>query len=937
MCSHFDLCHCCLRWCSSKENPHNERFVPDDLTPTNNDSNTSSNEDATDDESDEEETFDERNFVCSTNDAELSTNPRPKHIMVGDQGNILLSDSEDDIEAWVPATNVGSSENLNAVAVGTKVFIAVGDNGTALCSPNGWDWFSFDLNHESDEAETEHLYGVTTNGNQFLIVGANGAIYTHLNNTEWSRIASGQLRTDFMDAVWGRDMFIVIGGRPGENAAPTILFSKDAVTWTVQQSSDTDQYSVARWSGEEFWIAGYRNAEDDCSSDCYSEYLLQRSQDGFAWTTITTEIDDAIKNSRIVTFDADQEQVLAIGRGDINGNADDPAYFSLSWNESTDSWLSIVTENREYREILYTADDAFVLTSSLDEAILFYESDTGTDFDHPVHLNDINTTKIETFTVCPASTMDINRADAEPDYYGSRYVLVGSAGNIYSSHKGDDWELANFNVEITADFKSIVRTNNSFYAVGDEGTIACSRDGIFWNQLPSGTDKNLTSIATDGNRLVAVGEEGIILTSANGIQWDHFFLDTPYAINRVRWINDMFVALAGHPDVDANGFILKIFDPFLEDLEEQALNSGEFIQDITWAQNRFYAVGYEATAGDSLEALVLTSVDAESWLAEIVPDNPSYIKMRFDHVSTRGNEVLVLGKGFVTSDQEVMLTASNQQVVSNSPASWHSSVFTSSATPNYHDILQINGTYFLVGDRGVLTSTDSDLNDVFTSVIEDFDVHGMAVNLELPAPKVGELYTHAPIGSDIDGQRLEFTISNLPDWAEVDRSLGMIYGTPDADDFDAEKEREADKGPRLVQITVAQDTKVSLSDHSEVIEFVLVDNRLPIISGSPQTSLATIYNESYYFAPTAYDLDGEILTFDISVEKKNGTVWEDYPLTSAWLNFETASGILYGLPSRSDEGSYRVNLSVSDGVVTEPIFLDEFIINVVYYPEELPL
>ncbi|HBI22552.1 MAG TPA: hypothetical protein DDY37_08275 [Legionella sp.] len=58
-------------------------------------------------------------------------------------------------------------------------------------------------------------------------------------------------------------------------------------------------------------------------------------------------------------------------------------------------------------------------------------------------------------------------------------------------------------------------------AVGFDGVILTSQDGVNWTQQSSGTVRNLNRVVwvNNGNQFVAVGSFGTILTSPNGIDW----------------------------------------------------------------------------------------------------------------------------------------------------------------------------------------------------------------------------------------------------------------------------------------------------------------------------------------------------------------------------------------------------------------------------------
>lgn len=76
-------------------------------------------------------------------------------------------------------------------------------------------------------------------------------------------------------------------------------------------------------------------------------------------------------------------------------------------------------------------------------------------------------------------------------------------------------------------------------------------------------------------------------------------------------------------------------------------------------------------------------------------------------------------------------------------------------------------------------------------------------------------------------------------------------------------------------------------------------NRAPAISGSAPTKVNV--GQSYDFAPTASDPDGDRITFSASG-------------VPAWLSFDPGTGRLSGTPSARDVASYRgIRITASDG------------------------
>ena len=68
----------------------------------------------------------------------------------------------------------------------------------------------------------------------------------------------------------------------------------------------------------------------------------------------------------------------------------------------------------------------------------------------------------------------------------------------------------------TEDLEAVVYGNGTFIAVGSNGTIVSSADGVLWTSLNSGTTKWIKAITYSNQMFKAVGWEGVHLTSADG-------------------------------------------------------------------------------------------------------------------------------------------------------------------------------------------------------------------------------------------------------------------------------------------------------------------------------------------------------------------------------------------------------------------------------------
>ncbi|HEX2494029.1 MAG TPA: putative Ig domain-containing protein [Steroidobacter sp.] len=153
-----------------------------------------------------------------------------------------------------------------------------------------------------------------------------------------------------------------------------------------------------------------------------------------------------------------------------------------------------------------------------------------------------------------------------------------------------------------------------------------------------------------------------------------------------------------------------------------------------------------------------------------------------------------------------------------------------------------------------------------------------------------------PSASDADNDLLEFSITNLPSWAQFNDETGALTGSPTEGDVGETQE---------ITITVTDG-----KDSSSIGPFTLnvkpsgqppPDNTAPTISGTPPTS--SVVGRQYTFTPTASDANGDQLRFSISNRP-------------SWLSFDASTGQLSGTPRAGKVGTYsNIVISVSDGYV----------------------
>lgn len=156
----------------------------------------------------------------------------------------------------------------------------------------------------------------------------------------------------------------------------------------------------------------------------------------------------------------------------------------------------------------------------------------------------------------------------------------------------------------------------------------------------------------------------------------------------------------------------------------------------------------------------------------------------------------------------------------------------------------------------------------------------------------GTRYRFRPSAWDRDWDHLTFSITGKPAWAWFSESSGSLSGTPSASQV-------ATYSNIVISTTDGKATTSLPAFSITVTGSGSTTNRVPVISGSPATSVNA--GTAYSFQPSASDADGDKLTYTISG-------------MPAWATFSGVTGILSGTPAASHVGTYsNIVISTSDG------------------------
>lgn len=175
-----------------------------------------------------------------------------KYLAVGEKGIIL---SSPDGGTWT-AHPSPVSQTLHGVCWTGAQYVAVGENNTIITSPDGTGWTT-----RSTASQGVHLYSVASSGSGLTAVGWN----VSKNSTEIRNSTDGMLWSSNTFAVtggelngitWSGSLYVAVGKAFGY---PLILTSPNGATWTNRSGIEDvpGQLADVVWSGSRFVATGY--------------------------------------------------------------------------------------------------------------------------------------------------------------------------------------------------------------------------------------------------------------------------------------------------------------------------------------------------------------------------------------------------------------------------------------------------------------------------------------------------------------------------------------------------------------------------------------------------------------------------------------------------------------------------------------------------------
>gem|GEM_PF-1572425 len=427
-----------------------------------------------------------------------------------------------------PASLVSPTTNTlrDAHSFSSSGGIAVGENGTIVRYSNGQNAWT---NVPSGTTVSLRSIAASADAN-VVVVGGGGTILRSVNNGQsWSAVASGT--TENLNRVTyttgaGFNYFVAVG----DNGV--IRKSTNGTTWTALTSGTTKRLvSIAQRSATIHLVA---MAED-------STVLLSHNH-GTNWTSIAVNLPRPITYGtsgtgyaqdglRMTTTDGTNWTYTFPSVSGISGlGYGNGRYVALSGvNRMTSPDLvnwSIATTPHSHSGVAFGNG----LLVSIGAGDFTYSNGfVSVSMDGSRWLSQTTPTRVNLSSVA---------------YGQGKFVAVGFNGTILSSTNGVNW-VDRTTGSTTVQLNSVTYGNGAFVAVGTSGAGRYSTDGENW--ISSATGATLKSVTFAKGLFVAVGDNGAIRTSVNGTNWTSRSSSpsTTEFLNAVQYAGDRFVAVGG--------------------------------------------------------------------------------------------------------------------------------------------------------------------------------------------------------------------------------------------------------------------------------------------------------------------------------------------------------------------------------------------------------
>jgi len=354
--------------------------------------------------------------------------------------------------------------------------------------------------------KTSKFNGIAFDGvNLYVAVGNNGAVLISNDATTWSPVYANTDKT-LNDICYGNGLFVAVG------VDGIILYSEDGTTWTKSTSTVLVNITSVVFAGDDSPGSSINNF---VATSTTGQIII--SPDASAWVTATSGV--SVNLHSIAYYDnfivavGDDGTILTSDDSIVWTSQDSPTSYNLrSVQYTNDQWIiagevSVVLISLDGENWGYGYTDTFRAAARSSSNINVFVGDGGV----------IYRTSDTALTVCSSGTTE-NLYDVI--FASSKFIAVGTNGTILDSVNGITWTARTSGTSYDLNGIIFNTSTNRFVIVGNHGTVLTSGSGLIWTSQTSGTTQNLYSIDIwNSATYIAVGANGKIITSPNSITW----------------------------------------------------------------------------------------------------------------------------------------------------------------------------------------------------------------------------------------------------------------------------------------------------------------------------------------------------------------------------------------------------------------------------------
>ena len=523
-------------------------------------------------------------------------------LAVGDTGAIL---SSPDGTNWT-VQGLRTAAFLNGVTYAAGLFVAVGDLGAILTSADGVSW-------------TPRHYGASTSlssvayGNgRFVAVGS--VVTTSTNGTTWETPAA--FASGFNCITFGNGFFVAM------TASGQIWASPDGITWTQKNAGNVGDLAAVVFGGGQFVAVGGNGA-------------IFTSPNADVWTPRTSGV---TKRLRGITY-GNSTFVAVGGKGSIVRSSDGV------------NWAAEVSGTPDRLDAVAFGNGLFVALGENGTIV----TSTGSGWAN------------ETFGT---------RRDFDGLTSGNNLVIaVGKFGTILTSTDGATYHEQNSGT--TDDLHGVGFGAGLFVAVGDPGVILTSSNAIDWTKQISGTSNYLKRVKYCNGLWVAVGD--VILTSTNGTDWTNAGVSAPF--EDVAFGNGQFVAVVD--DTSGNYIDGYLYNSLDGAVWHRSYSSDKGLRSVIYTNGLFIVTGNDG--------VILVSADGLTWDVRLTG---------LAYYSGYNLRDVYYANGLWTIVGNFGLILTSPDTVTWKPRVSHT-------LENLHGVRFLNDTLVAIGNRGTILQSDS--------------------------------------------------------------------------------------------------------------------------------------------------------------------------------------------------------------------------------------